>query len=254
LLCYEAAKCAQAGGDVGKARDLYWEAVDLDERKNWGRATRAQNALISRLAAEYRIPLVDAVALLEKESPSGILGNELFVDGQHPSLMGQIMLANAFAEAVARAFDVPIVERFATARDAMAAFDFTADDESASHVLSAGWLLGMAAQHPWPDDALSLAEAHTRSAIALSPDKFTAWFDLAVVQAARRGGLLRDADALGDLGKWHVFFSASACVPAGDLDAALHRFQLKGADPDVLERIRDLPGSSCRPEGALERY
>ena len=77
LLCYEAAKCVQAGGDVGKARDLYWEAVDLDDRKNWGRATRAQNALISRLTAEYQIPLVDAVALLEKESPSGILGNEL---------------------------------------------------------------------------------------------------------------------------------------------------------------------------------
>jgi tetratricopeptide (TPR) repeat protein len=254
LLCYEAAKCVQAGGDVGKARDLYWEAVDLDARKNWGRATRAQNALISRLTAEYRIPLVDAVALLEKESPSGILGDELFVDGQHPSLMGQIVVANAFAEAVAHAFDVPVARRFATAQDAMSAFDFTVGDECASHVLSAGWLLGMAAQHPWPEDALILAEAHTRSAIALVPDKFSAWLDLAVVQAARRGGLLRDADALEHLGKWNVFFGAAACVPAEDLDAALQRFRVKGADPDVLERIRGLRDASCRPEGALERF
>ncbi len=67
---------------------------------------------------------------------------------------------------------------FATARDAMSAFDFTPADESASHVLSASWLLGMAAEHPWPDDALALAEAHVRSAIVLSPDNFSPWLTL----------------------------------------------------------------------------
>ncbi len=254
LLCYEAGKCIQERGDVAKARELYWEAVDLDARKNWGRATRAQNDLIRRLTDEHRTPLVDAVALLEKASPSGILGNGLFVDGQHPSLMGQVLIADAYAGAVARAFDAPIAKRFATDRDAMAAFDFTPGDESASHVLSASWLLGMAAQHPWPEDALNLAEQHTRAAIVLAPDYFTAWFDLAVVQAARQGGLLRDAAALDDLGKWDVFFGAAACIPAEDVDTALRILRTSGADPDVLATIADLRGSACRPQGALGRY
>ena len=60
--------------------------------------------------------------------------------------MGQIVLANAFAGAISRAFEVPIAKQFATVPDAMSAFDFTAGDESASHVLSASWLMGMAAR------------------------------------------------------------------------------------------------------------
>jgi hypothetical protein len=155
--------------------------------------------------------------------------------------------------AISRAFDVPIAKEFVTARDATSAFDFTPVEESASHVLSASWILGMAAEHPWPYDALALAEAHTRSAIALSPKNFTAWFDLAVVQAAR-GGLLRDADALKDLGKWDVFFGAAACVRGTDLDAALHRFQIAGADPEVLETVRGLRAASCNAEGAVASY
>ena len=114
--------------------------------------------------------------------------------------------------------------------------------------------MGMAAEHPWPDDALALAEAHTRSAIALSPDNFTAWFDLAVVQAARRGGLLRDADALKAFGNWGVFFSAAACVRGTDLDAALQRLRVAGADPGVLDRIGVLREASCRADSAVARY
>ncbi len=253
LLCYEAAKCVQAGDDVARARELYWEAVDVDARNHWGRATRAQNDLIRRLTDEYRIPLVDAVALLEKQSTAGILGNDLFVDGQHPSLLGEMIIAKAFATAISRTFDVPIAKELATTRDAMEAFDFTPVDESASHVLSASWLLGMAAEHPWPYDALALAEAHTRAAIALTPNSFAAWFDLAVIQAAR-GGLLRDADALKDLGRWDVFFSANPCVRGTDLDLALRRLHDAGADPEMLEKVRGLRDAACRPEGAVASY
>jgi hypothetical protein len=250
-LCYEAGRCVQAAGDVARANALYWEAVDLDARNHWGRATRAQNDLIRRLAAEYRIPLVDTVPLLEKASPSGILGDELFVDGQHPSLRGQILIAQGFAEAMARSFDVAIAKRFPTERDAMAAFDFSAEDESASHVLSASWLMGMAAEHPWPDDALALAEAHARAALALSPDYFTAWFDLAIVQGARRGGLLRDAEALKAFGNWRVFFGGNACIQGPDVDTAIERLRVAGADPEALERIGALRESACRATSAV---
>jgi tetratricopeptide (TPR) repeat protein len=245
-LCYEAGRCVQAVGDVERAKALYWEAVDLDARNHWGRATPAQNALIRRLTDEYRIPLVDTVALLEQASPSGILGNELFVDGQHPSLMGQTLIAQGFAAGIARSFDVSIATRFPTERDAMTAFDFTTDDESASHVLSASWLMGMAAQHPWPEDALTLAEAHTRAAIALAPDYFTAWFDLGIIQAARRGGLLRDEEALKTFGNWRVFFGATACLQGRDFDVALERLRVAGVDPEVLERIGTLRDGACR--------
>ncbi len=245
-LCYEAGRCVQARGNVERARALYWDAVDLDARNHWGRATPAQNALIRRLTDEYRVPLVDSVVLLEEASPSGILGNDLFVDGQHPGLMGQIVIAKGFAAAISRTFDVPVAKEFATVRDAMAAFHFTPEDESASHVLSASWLMGMAAEHPWPDDALALAEAHTRSAIVLSPDNFTAWLDLAIVQAARRGGLLRDPDALKAFGNWDVFFNATACIHGTDVDAALQRLRVAGADPEVLDRIDVLRESACR--------
>jgi tetratricopeptide (TPR) repeat protein len=245
-LCYEAGKCVQAVGDVERAKVLYAEAIDLDARNHWGRATPAQNALIRRLTTEYRIPLVDTVAIFEKASPSGILGNELFVDGQHPGLMGQILIAQGFASAIARSFDVSMARPFSTEREAMAVFNFTTEDESASHVLSASWLMGMAAQHPWPEDALALAEAHTRAAIALSPDYFTAWFDLAIIQAARRGGLLRDEEALKTFGNWRVFFGATACLQGPDLDVALQRLRVAGADPEALERIGALRDGACR--------
>jgi hypothetical protein len=247
-LCYEAGKCVHAGGDVARARALYWQAVDLDARNHWGRATPAQNALIRRLTDEYRIPLVDTVALLEKASPSAILGNERFVDGQHPDLMGQIVIAKGLGEAISRTFGVPVQKEFATARDAMSAFDFTPADESASHVLSASWLLGMSAEHPWPDDALALAEAHVRSAVVLSPDNFSPWFDLAIVQAARRGGLLRDAEALKAFGDWRVFFNATPCVRGTDVDAALQRLRVAGADSEVLDRIDALREVACRAD------
>ncbi len=93
-LCYEAGKCVHAGGDVARARALYWQAVDFDARNHWGRD--ACPTAHMRLTDEYRVPLVDTVALLEKASPSGILGNELFVDGQHPDLMGQIVIARSW--------------------------------------------------------------------------------------------------------------------------------------------------------------
>jgi tetratricopeptide (TPR) repeat protein len=244
LLCYRAGKCHQKAGDTAHADDLYQQALDLDPRTVFGRATRAQNAVVRRLGAAYGIPVVDAVALLGRASPSGLLGNDLFGDGQHLNLAGMLLVARAYADAIASAFSTTVPRRSLTPREALAEFEVTPQVQARSHVLSGSWLIASAAHHPWPYDRLRLAETHLRSALAIVPDDFTAWFDLAVVQAAGRG-LLRQADALEKLGKWSVFYRPVACVPDEEVEPMIDRFRSLGVEEDILTAIAKNRARAC---------
>ena len=89
----------QAGGDVGKpatSTGRRW----TDARKNWGRATRAQNALIIG-SPPSTSPLVDAVRCSRRSRPPAFSETSCSSMAS-TSLMGQILIASAFAEAVAR--------------------------------------------------------------------------------------------------------------------------------------------------------
>jgi tetratricopeptide (TPR) repeat protein len=67
---YRIAKCLEALGRREEARLAYWAVVESGG--DFHRATRLQNDLIRRLAAEYRVPLVDAVGAFEGTSPGKI--------------------------------------------------------------------------------------------------------------------------------------------------------------------------------------
>jgi lysophospholipase L1-like esterase len=244
LLCYRAGKCHQAAGDIARAGDLYQQALDLDPRTVFGRATRAQNAVVRRLAAAHEIPVADAVTLMAQVSPSGLLGNDVFGDGQHPNLEGMLLIARAYADAIAAAFSTTAPRRLLTPWEARAELGITPQVEARSHVLSASWLIASAAHHPWPHDRLRLAEQHLRSALDVAPDDFTAWFDLAVVQAAGRG-FLREADTLEKLGKWSVFYRPAACVPDEDIAPMIERFRSLGIEEKILAAIEKNRAGAC---------
>jgi hypothetical protein len=245
LLCYQAGKCRQAAGETARADELYQTAVDLDPRTVFGRATRAQNAIVRKLGAEYRIPVVDSVTLL---APSGVLGNDMFGDGQHPNLGGILVIARAYADAIAGVFATKAPRRSLTAQEAMAEFGFTPRLQARAHVLSGSWLIASAAHHPWPYDRLSLAETHLRNAVAIAPDDFTAWFDMAVTMAAR-GGFLREPDVLEKLGEWSVFYRPVACVPDEAVAPMVDRFRSLGVDEEVLAKILENRGNACAGDG-----
>ncbi len=244
LLCYEAGKCRQAAGETDQAVELYETALDKDPRTVFGRATRAQNAIVRRLGVEYQIPVVDAVARLTRESPSGVLGNDMFGDGQHPNLAGMLVLARGYADAIASDFSTAVPRQAMTVQETQTEFGLTPSLQARAEVLSASWLIASAAQHPWPHDRLSLAETHLRAALALAPNDFTAWFDMAVVSAARRG-FLRQPEALEKLGKWSVFYRPAACVPDQDVEPMVNEFRSLGVDEKVLAAILENREEAC---------
>lgn len=244
LLCYQGGKCRQAAGDIREAEELYQKAVDLDPRTVFGRATRAQNAVVRRLAAEYEIPIIDAAKLLALESPSGLPGNEMFGDGQHPNLRGMVMIAGAYAEAIAQAFSVPVPQRELTADEAAVELGLGPNARARAHVLSASWLIASAANHPWPYDRLGLAETHLRAALDIAPDDFTAWFDMAVVAAARNG-LLRQPEMLEKLGEWSVFYRPAACVPDEELEPMIERLRAFRVDEKILSAVLASRDGAC---------
>jgi len=244
LLCYQAGKCREAAGETANADELYQTALDLDPRNVFGRATRAQNSIIHRLGAEYRIPVVDAVTLLAQESPSGLLGNDLFGDGQHPTLASMLLISRAYAEAIASAFSTTVPRQSLTPQETLAEFGFTPELQARSYVLTASWLIASAAHHPWPYDRLNLAETRLRSALDIAPDDFTAWFDLAVVQAAR-AGFLRQPDVLEQLGNWSVFYRPVACVPHEEVAPMVERFRAAGVKEETLAAILENRDSAC---------
>ncbi len=247
LVCYRAGKCWQRAGEVARAVDRYYDAIELDPRTNFGRATRAQNAVVRELAREYAIPLVDTTRLLEDASPQGILGDELFIDGQHPNLIGVLLIARAYADAIAAAFGTPLPRRDLQLEEMKTEFGFTPRFDARSKVHAASWLIATAALHPWPYDRLALAEQHLHSALATDPDNFTAWFDLALVEAGRRG-LLRDDALLKQLGEWSVFFCPLACVPQDEVDPMIDRFRTMGVSADVIAGVLRNRSRACAGE------
>jgi len=238
-LYYRAGHCEEALGDFAAAREDYWTAVDLDPRTSFGRATRPQNDLLRRLAREYRIPLVDAVEIFEARSPHGLLGNELFMDGQHPSIEGYRLLADAYARILTDRFNQPIANPLRDEREVAAAVGFGPEDVSGSLVDAGSWLIATSVNHPFPRDRMALAAKHFATL-----DDFSAWMGIALTQAALRGGMLRSPADLLTLGNWGGYTKSYRNVPSTNLPPLLVTFQKCGVDADVIDRLRALaPGT-----------
>jgi len=236
-LSYRAGRCEEALGNFDAARERYWAAVDRDSRRAFGRATRAQNALVRGLAREYGVPLIDAVEIFEAHSPHRIIGNELIMDGQHPTIEGYRLLATAYAHVLSQHFDTPVRQPLRGERDVTAALGYAASDRPAAVVGAGSWLIATSVGHPFPNDRMALAEKRFASAIGQGDD-FSAWFGIAVAQAAARGGMLRSPEDVQVLGHWAGYERSYANLSPAELTDLLPRFQRHGVDDEVVERLR----------------
>jgi tetratricopeptide (TPR) repeat protein len=95
---YEAGKKFEAQGDMKKAFENYTLARDYDCVRF--RASTDLNEMIRKLADKYQAKFVPAVELFNKNSPNGIVGNNLLTEHLHPNIPGQFLLAEAFYKAL----------------------------------------------------------------------------------------------------------------------------------------------------------
>ena len=86
--------------DYASAKASYNLARDLDALPY--RAKSSMNQLIREMAEKHGLLFVDLVAAFERESPHGIVGNELIYDNVHPSEIAQLLIAEEIAKALSR--------------------------------------------------------------------------------------------------------------------------------------------------------
>jgi tetratricopeptide (TPR) repeat protein len=236
LLHFRIANCFEAVGDYQQARQSFWNAVDRSSGGNFRRATTAQNEVVRRLAEEYDIPLVDTVDAFTRASPSGLIGNELLADGHHPNLSGYLIIAEGFADALASAFDEPVRLRFENT-DALQRV-LPNSHAIDSQVSSGNWLLAAAVGHPWGHETLASAQLRFEDAVETDPDSFSAWFGLALVEAALDAGILEDEQLVDQIGQWGVFYSHCVSLSEQALREAISLFTDSRVDSTVVENTR----------------
>jgi lysophospholipase L1-like esterase len=95
MVHYQLGKCYEAMGQVGLARESFWLARENDICPL--RMLEPMEKALAEVAAQTDTPLIDAHALLEKQSPIGILGDQMLVDHIHPSFKSHRAIADALA-------------------------------------------------------------------------------------------------------------------------------------------------------------
>ncbi len=167
---------------------------------SFGRATPAQRDHLRRLAAERSLPLVD----LE----SAFAGRpELFVDAQHPSMAGYLLLADGYARALGLSAPGP--------RDASAAFAaFGCGKRCQAEALNqAGWWwLSVSVGHPSPRARRDAARLRFAEALALDRGHYGARLGAALLESPEA---LENPPKVALLGRLGVFHGRG-----GELDAA----------------------------------
>ncbi|HVC09337.1 MAG TPA: hypothetical protein VNH15_05305 [Elusimicrobiota bacterium] len=145
-------------GRYALASRYFDKVLDMPRQDNFDRATDEQNAFIRRIAGQYGIPLVEEVRIFRAHSPHGLMGSNLFSDGQHPNTEGYVLLTNAFSEAAARRLRAP-VRPFLNAQDLIRRAGLTPQDLAAAFVNSGQWLFSVSALHYYPGQRLDLRKS-----------------------------------------------------------------------------------------------
>ncbi len=81
-------------GEYKEAKNLYYKAKDLDGIRF--RASEEINDIINNLATKYNAYLVKMKPIFEKNSPNGIIGDNLLTEHVHPNVDGYFLMADAF--------------------------------------------------------------------------------------------------------------------------------------------------------------
>lgn len=95
---YIGAQASEAAGNYEQARTAYKRAKDLDALRF--RAPEEFNGIIKKLAEKYSFPVVPLVAVFEKHSTHGLIGEELILEHLHPNMEGYHLIASAFYQTI----------------------------------------------------------------------------------------------------------------------------------------------------------
>ncbi len=79
-----------------EAKTAYQRALDEDVCPL--RSLSSMPGIVSEIASDREVPLVDFTSMIEEKSPHGIPGEELFLDHVHPTIDGHRMLALAIVD------------------------------------------------------------------------------------------------------------------------------------------------------------
>jgi len=90
-----AARALVAAGRTGEAAAAFEDALEKDGLRH--RAFARVSETIREVARQEKVPLADIRDLFERNSPEGIVGEELIVDHVHPNLSGMVLLARGIA-------------------------------------------------------------------------------------------------------------------------------------------------------------
>jgi lysophospholipase L1-like esterase len=93
-LKYKNALLSLSNGDTVMARDLFYEAKDLDPVRF--RASEDINKTINDLANQRGVIFVPTKEWFTKASIGGLIGNNLITEHLHPNIEGQFLMADAF--------------------------------------------------------------------------------------------------------------------------------------------------------------
>jgi len=91
---YKEALNVLATGDTVKAKELFYEAKDLDPVRF--RASEDINQIIYSQAKQPGVTLIPTKQWFENASKGGLIGNNLITEHLHPNIDGQFMMADAF--------------------------------------------------------------------------------------------------------------------------------------------------------------
>jgi tetratricopeptide (TPR) repeat protein len=91
---FNRAQKAEQNDDYETARELYYQAKDLDCVRF--RASEEINEIIDRLSQQYNTHKVDMLARFKEGSFNGLIGNELMTEHVHPTIHGAFIMAEAF--------------------------------------------------------------------------------------------------------------------------------------------------------------
>lgn len=91
---YQLAKKQDEQGEIKAAFENYTKARDYDGIRF--RASSDINRIIRELAKKHQAIIVPTLAFFEKNSPDGIIGDNLLTEHVHPNINGQFLLAELF--------------------------------------------------------------------------------------------------------------------------------------------------------------
>lgn len=98
LKTYNRARLEYNKGNYKQARELFYEAKDLDGVRF--RASEEVNKILHELALEYKTYEVPMISYFEEKSKGGVIGGELLTEHVHPNIDGYFVMADAFFKTI----------------------------------------------------------------------------------------------------------------------------------------------------------